>query len=55
MVTAADVKRAYRELLAKYHPDKVNHLGDEFKSIAEVKTREILEAYEYFQKKYDIR
>lgn len=54
-VTAADVKRAYRELLAKYHPDKVNHLGDEFKSIAEVRTREILEAYDYFRKKYDIR
>lgn len=54
-VTATDVKRAYRELLAKYHPDKVNHLGDEFKSIAEVRTREILEAYDYFRKKYDIR
>lgn len=54
-VTAADVKRAYRELLAKYHPDKVNHLGEEFKCIAEVKTREILEAYDYFRKKYDIK
>jgi hypothetical protein len=53
--TATDVKRAYRELLAKYHPDKVNHLGDEFKYIAEVKTREILEAYDYFRKKYDIK
>lgn len=55
MVTAADVKRAYRELLVKYHPDKVNDLGAEFKSIAEVRTRKILEAYDYFQKKYDIR
>jgi len=54
-VTAEDVKRAYRELLAKYHPDKVNHLGDEFKNIAEAKTRGILEAYDYFRKKYDIR
>lgn len=55
MVTAADVKRAYRELLAKYHPDKVNHLGAEFKSIAEARTREIREAYDYFQKKHSIR
>jgi len=30
-------------------------LGDEFKYIAEVKTREILEAYDYFRKKYDIK
>jgi hypothetical protein len=54
-VTAADVKQAYRILLSKYHPDKVSHLGDEFKRIAEVKTREILEAYDYFRKKYGIR
>ena len=53
-VTPADAKRAYRELLTKYHPDKVNHLGAEFKTIAEIKTREILEAYDYFQKKYNI-
>ena len=55
MVTAADVRRAYRELLAKYHPDKVKHLGAEFTSIAEVRTLEILRAYDYFRKKYDIR
>ena len=55
MFTATDVKRVYRELLAKYHPDKVNHLGAEFKSIAEVRTREIVEAYDYFRKKHDIR
>lgn len=55
MFTATDVKRVYRELLAKYRPDKVNHLGAEFKSIAEVRTREIVEAYDYFRKKHDIR
>jgi len=55
MFAAKDVKRAYRELLAKYHPDKVNHLGNEFKSIAEIKTREIVEAYDYFRVKHDIR
>lgn len=52
--TAADVKLAYRKLLAKYHPDKVSHLGAEFKSIAEVRTREIVEAYDYFSKKNDL-
>jgi hypothetical protein len=41
--------------LAKYHPDKVKYSGVEFTSIEEVRTREILEAYDYFRKKYDIR
>jgi len=53
-VKASDVKRSYREMLAKYNPDKVSHLGDEFKQIAERKTQEILAAYEYFRRKYDI-
>jgi len=53
-VTVYDVKRAYHKLLSKYHPDKVNHLGDEFKQIAEQKTREIVAAYEYFRRKYNI-
>lgn len=51
-VTISEVKKAYRELLGKYHPDKVNHLGDEFKEIAEEKTKAIIEAYGYFRKKY---
>ncbi len=50
----ADIKRKYRELLAKYHPDKVQHLGQEFQELAEYKTRKILEAYGYFQKKYGL-
>lgn len=53
-VAASDVKKAYRELLSKYHPDKVNHLGDEFIHIADQKTREIIAAYEYYCKKYNI-
>ena len=55
VVNAESIKRAYHELLAKYHPDKVSHLGAEFKAIAEAKTRDIREAYDYFQKKYNIR
>jgi DnaJ like chaperone protein len=40
-----DIKKAYRELANKYHPDKVNHLGDEFKILAEKRFKEIEEAY----------
>jgi DnaJ-domain-containing protein 1 len=55
-VTAGDsqetIKKKYKELLAKYHPDKVQHLGMEFQEIAEKKTKEIMEAYEFFRKQY---
>ncbi len=49
--TPATIKAKYRELLAKYHPDKVHHLGREFQDMAEAKTKEITEAYEYFRKR----
>ena len=41
-----EIKAAYRKLAARYHPDKVNHLGDEFKILAEQKFKEIQEAYQ---------
>ena len=57
-VTAEDspatIKKQYKELLAKYHPDKVQHLGIEFQEMAEKKTRAIMEAYEFFRKKYNL-
>jgi DnaJ like chaperone protein len=36
----------------KYHPDKVGHLGDEFKKVAEDKMKELNVAYEYLKKKF---
>ncbi len=41
-----EIKRAYRRLAGKYHPDKVNHLGEEFRGLAEKKFKEIQEAYQ---------
>jgi uncharacterized membrane protein YkvA (DUF1232 family) len=41
-----EIKNAYRKLANKYHPDKVNHLGDEFKELANKKFKEIQEAYQ---------
>lgn len=41
-----EVKRAYRELAGKYHPDKVSHLGEEFQVLAEKRFKEINEAYQ---------
>jgi DnaJ like chaperone protein len=40
-----EIKKAYRELANKYHPDKVQYLGDEFKELAEKRFKEIEEAY----------
>ena len=51
-VSVENIKKKYREKLTKYHPDKVSHLGDEFLQIAEKKTREINEAYEFFKQQY---
>jgi DnaJ like chaperone protein len=47
----SEVKTAYRKLSMKYHPDKVGHLGDEFKEVAEEKMKEINNAYEYLKRK----
>jgi len=48
----AAIKKAYRKLSMQYHPDKVGHLGDEFKKVAEEKMKEINVAYDYFEKKF---
>jgi DnaJ like chaperone protein len=44
--SAPEIKHAYRELANKYHPDKLEHLGDEFKALAEMRFKEIQQAYQ---------
>ncbi|MGD9175195.1 MAG: DnaJ domain-containing protein, partial [Desulfobacterales bacterium] len=44
--SAEEIKHAYRELANKYHPDKLEHLGDEFKTLAEKRFKEIQQAYQ---------
>ncbi len=46
----SEIKRAYRKLSMQYHPDKVRHLGEEFRAVAEEKMKEINAAYDYFKK-----
>lgn len=41
-----DIKKAYRRMAMKYHPDKVNNLGEEVKKAATEKFRSVNEAYE---------
>lgn len=44
--TNEEIKKAYRELAKKYHPDKVSHLGEEVKKAAEEKIVKLNAAYE---------
>ncbi|MFL1010688.1 TerB family tellurite resistance protein [Flavisericum labens] len=48
--TDDDVKKAYRKMAKKYHPDKVRHLGEEHQEGAEEKFRQVQTAYEQLQK-----
>jgi len=51
-ITSSALRDGYRQLAQKYHPDKVQHLGEEFQQMAEYKLREINAAYEYLKRKY---
>jgi hypothetical protein len=46
-----EIKAAYRRAVAKYHPDKVTHLGKEFQELAHRKLVAIQRAYETLVKK----
>jgi len=48
--TRSEIKKAYRKMAKKYHPDKVSHLGKEHQKGAEEKFRKVQEAYEQLQK-----
>jgi DnaJ-domain-containing protein 1 len=46
-----EITRAYRRLAAQYHPDKVQHLGEEFQQLAEKRFKEIQAAYDALKKR----
>jgi hypothetical protein len=43
--TADQIRDAYKHLISKYHPDKVDNLGQELKDLAGHKTQQITAAY----------
>ena len=48
--TDDEVKKAYRRMAMKYHPDKVANAGEEIRQQATEKFRKINEAYEHIKK-----
>ncbi len=52
--TDEEIKKAYRNMAKKYHPDKVNDLGEDVKKSATEKFRSVNEAYENLKKQRGI-
>ena len=51
----SDVKKAYRKMATKYHPDKVGHLGKDLISLAEEKFKAVNDAYQNIKKERGIK
>jgi DnaJ-like protein len=49
--TRDEIRRAYLEMVQKYHPDKVFNLAEEYKVIAEEKMKEINAAYDLLKER----
>jgi DnaJ like chaperone protein len=48
--TDDEVKKAFRSLAKKHHPDKIAHLGDTYRASARAKFQNILSAYQLIKK-----
>lgn len=55
LATNEDVKRAYKKLAVRFHPDKVAHLGEDIRKDAERKFQKINEAYDQIKKERNIK
>ena len=50
-----EIKKAYRKMANKFHPDKIAHLGEDFKDIAQEKFKSVTEAYHKIKKDRNIK
>lgn len=48
--TEDQIKKAFRAMALKYHPDRVSHLGEEFRKAAEEKFQQVNQAYNTVKK-----
>jgi hypothetical protein len=51
-VTREQIHSKYINMISLYHPDRVQHLGPELKQLAEIKSKEINAAYDWFKSRY---
>tara|TARA_X000001036_G_scaffold404875_1_gene412460 strand:+ start:307 stop:1041 length:735 start_codon:yes stop_codon:yes gene_type:complete len=49
-----EIKRSYRKMATKYHPDKVSHLGEEMQKLAKEKFQAVNDAYQQIKKERNI-
>lgn len=52
--TDDEIKKAYRKMAVKFHPDKVSHLGEDFQKQAKEKFQKVNDAYEKIKKERNI-
>ena len=52
--TDEEIKKAYRKMAMKYHPDKVSYLGEDFQKAANEKFQKVNEAYEQLKKERNL-
>jgi DnaJ like chaperone protein len=52
--TDDEIKKAYRKMAVKFHPDKVSHLGEDFQKQAKEKFQKVSDAYEKIKKERNI-
>lgn len=53
--TDEELKKAYRDMALKHHPDKVSHLGEDVRAAAEEKFKKVTDAYEQIKKQRGIK
>lgn len=52
--TNEEIKKAYRKMALKYHPDKVTHLGEQYQKAAHEKFHQVNNAYNALKKERGI-
>ncbi|MDA3861047.1 MAG: J domain-containing protein [Melioribacteraceae bacterium] len=53
-IKKSEIRKKYLKLVGQYHPDKVESLGKDLRSMADERTKEINEAYEWIKNKHNL-
>jgi len=53
--SSSEIKKAYRRMANKFHPDKITHLGEEYKNIAQEKFKSVSDAYHRIKKDRNLK